>query len=268
MVRSEGDLRPTVSWGGRMVPQPKGSPPPPPPRADEIITPWRHAKPPPPVVNGRLLREQRCFCWGAALVVWGGCCIWWAVRCCCGGDAHASCDLLRPRRHCSPRSFRASMRRTSSPSSARTAQSLPFQPLANCCCSTRLRRMSCSSTAFAGVCRTPPPAPRPSCSVPSQRLVPATPLHGPLPTPCPDSGWSSPCKPRCITTLWSIQWGSLYDDMRRGAFSVPIPCPSVGPSTAAPKNRKRTPGDTSGVTHLFVFCGGKPPFGCPQSDPQ
>ena len=31
MVRSEGDLRPTVSWGGRMVPQPKGSPPPPPP---------------------------------------------------------------------------------------------------------------------------------------------------------------------------------------------------------------------------------------------
>ena len=27
MVRSEGDLRPTVSWGGRMVPQPKGSPP-------------------------------------------------------------------------------------------------------------------------------------------------------------------------------------------------------------------------------------------------
>ena len=56
--------------------------------------------------------------------------------------------------------------------------------------------------------------------------------------------------------------------MRRGAFSVPIPCPSVGPSTAAPKNRKRTPGDTSGVTHLFVFCGGKPPFGCPQSDPQ
>jgi hypothetical protein len=116
----------------------------------------------------------------------------------------------------------------------------------------------------------PPPAPRPSCpcSVPSQRLVPATPLHGPLPTPCPDSGWSSPCKPRCITTLWSIQWGSLYDDMRRGAFSVPIPCPSVGPSTAAPKNRKRTPGDTSGVTHLFVFCGGKPPFGCPQSDPQ
>ena len=143
MVRSEGDLRPTVSWGGRMVPQPKGSPPPPPP-------PWS---------MGGCCVSRGVFVGGAALVVWGGCCIWWAVRCCCGGDAHASCDLLRPRRHCSPRSFRASMRRTSSPSSARTAQSLPFQPLANCCCSTRLRRMSCSSTAFAGVCRTPPPRP-------------------------------------------------------------------------------------------------------------
>ena len=185
--------------------------------------------PPPPVVNGRLLREQRCFCWGGR-----ACCLGWLLhlvggalllrwRCTClMRPPQATASLFAEIFSRFDATYQFTFQR---PHGTVTAFSATGQLLLQHSFTEDELQLHSLRRCLSD----PPPAPRPSCpcSVPSQRLVPATPLHGPLPTPCPDSGWSSPCKPRCITTLWSIQWGSLYDDMRRGAFSVPIPCPSV-----------------------------------------